>query len=189
MIVRVCLDATLRVLLLIIAICMRKGAVGRRCTRRQLCGDVGGRRLARSGGYACQLGRCLCHVVCRAAWFPHNFLHTMAHDGTRGRPRDARWHDARAGHLEPRELAFSAQRRLHALAAPARSTRARGEEAARASASLAGTLASLAGSGRTAGHRAKSAEHQLAAPNSDRPDLLYKLPTTRIASPVTENFL
>ena len=49
--------------------------------------------------------------------------------------------------------------------------------------------ASLAGFRTRREHRAKSAEHQLAAPNSDRPDLLYKLPTTRIASPVTENFL
>jgi hypothetical protein len=83
--------------------------------------------------------------------------------------------------------------RAHARdqAACALAPRPRGarEHEERASASLAGTLASLAGSGRTAGHRAKSAEHQLAAPNSDRPDLLYKLPTTRIASPVTENFL
>ena len=83
--------------------------------------------------------------------------------------------------------------RAHALdqTACTLSPRPRGarEHEERASASLAGTLALLAGSGRTAGHRAKSAEHQLAAPNSDRPDLLYKLPTTRIASPVTENFL
>ena len=61
-----------------------------------------------------------------------------------------------------------------AVRPPARSRRARAEHeerAARASASLAGTLASLAGF-RT---RFESAEHQVAAPNPDRPDLLYKL--------------
>ena len=65
--------------------------------------------------------------------------------------------------------------RAHARdqAACALSLRPRGarEQAARASASLAGTLASLAGF-RT---RFESAEHQVAAPNPDRPDLLYKL--------------
>ena len=65
--------------------------------------------------------------------------------------------------------------RAHARdqAACALSPRPRGarEHEERASASLAGTLASLAGF-RT---RFESAEHQVAAPNPDRPDLLYKL--------------
>ena len=67
--------------------------------------------------------------------------------------------------------------RAHARdqAACALSPRPRGarehEEKAPASASLAGTLASLTGF-RT---RFESAEHQVAAPNPDRPDLLYKL--------------
>ena len=65
--------------------------------------------------------------------------------------------------------------RAHARdqAACALSPRPRGarEQEERTSASLAGTLASLAGF-RT---RFESAEHQVAAPNPDRPDLLYKL--------------
>ena len=58
-----------------------------------------------------------------------------------------------------------------ALSLRPRRAREHEEEAAKASASLAGTLASLAGF-RT---RFESAEHQVAAPNPDRPDLLYKL--------------
>ena len=73
-----------------------------------------------------------------------------------------------------------------ALSLRPRRAREHEEEAAKASASLAGFGTHAR---RHWTHRAKSAEHQLAAPNSDRPDLLYKLPTTRIASPVTENFL
>ena len=65
--------------------------------------------------------------------------------------------------------------RAHARdqAACALAPRPRGarEHEERASAPLAGTLASLAGF-RT---RFESAEHQVAAPNPDRPDLLYKL--------------
>ena len=75
-IVRVCLDATLRVLLLIIAICMRKGAVGRRCTRRQLCGDTGGWRLA-LGGHACLRG-CLCCLPCGCLLLMSRFHNSCA---------------------------------------------------------------------------------------------------------------